>query len=67
MRQVVSYKRLKTMKNVKPFAPMQRVVAVNRLRKAREPGGGYLGHAWVNFPGYVPLASQSPYPLKTPF
>ena len=41
---------------------MQRVVAVNRLRKAQGPGGG----TWVNFAGYVPLASQSPYPNTMP-
>ena len=47
---------------------MQRVVAVNRLRKAQGPGGpeGPGGGTWVNFAGYVPLASQSPYPYTMP-
>ena len=61
MRQVVSYKRLKTMKNVKPFAPMQRVVAVNRLRKARGPGGG---GTWVML-GLIFLG-MCRWPLRAP-
>ena len=57
---------LKNNENVKTVAPMQRVVAVNRLRKARGPVEGVGGGTWVNFAGYVPLASQSPYPITIP-
>ena len=68
---------VKNNENVKTVALMQRVVAVNRLRKAQGPGGpggrggregrrGRGGCTWVNFAGYVPLASQGPYPITMP-
>ena len=60
---------VKNNENVKTVALMQRVVAVNRLRKAQGPGGGRGGRGggtWVNFAGYMPLASQSPYPNTMP-
>ena len=57
---------VKNNENVKTVALMQRVVAVNRLPKAQGPGRPVGGGTWVNFAGYVPLASQSPYPNTMP-
>ena len=75
MRQVVSYKRLKTMKMLK-LSPQCKEWSQSTAYE--RPGarcvcvvmgggrGGVGGGTWVNFAGYVPLASHSPYPITMP-